>query len=79
MPVIQRRTLYGRLVLISDETRHKWSHRVDVVISAMQDHSLNLNDWEKEFMSSVSLKLDDNKDLSIKEGMKLEEIWNKVG
>jgi hypothetical protein len=57
--------------MISDETRDRWKERCDFLVENME----MLNEWEQEFIDSISIKIEHDKDLSLKQSTKLAEIY----
>ena len=48
------------------------------MIDDVEDRESRLNDWEREFISSIKSRLDDDMDLTTRQEEILERIWNKV-
>lgn len=48
------------------------------MIDDIEDRESRLNDWEREFISSIKSRLDDDMNLTTRQEEILERIWNKV-
>ena len=66
--------LFGDDELVSEETRKKWSDRLAFIM----DSGSVLNEWEGDFMDSISQKLADGKDLTLAQSSKLNQIFHKI-
>ena len=58
---------------ISKETRDGWNLKVKAV-----KQSLDLNDWESYFIDSIQRTLLSGKDISMKQSLVLNIIYNRV-
>lgn len=48
------------------------------MIDDIEDRESRLNDWEREFISSIKSRLDDDMNLTTRQEEILERIWHKV-
>ena len=48
------------------------------MIDDIEDRESRVNDWEREFISSIKSRLDDDMNLTTRQEEILERIWNKV-
>lgn len=56
-------------------SRHK---TIGIWLEAVEDMQDSLNDWEKDFVASISEQFYDKGDLSPKQYDRLEEIYRKL-
>ena len=58
---------------ISKETIDKWSMKINICME-----STDMNDWEVEFIDSLSLRRSQGRLLSMKQSQVLNKIYDKV-
>jgi hypothetical protein len=61
--------------MISEETHEKW-HRA--VACLLENGDPYLNEWEAEFLDSISIRLANNLDLTFKQSSILYKLWHRV-
>ena len=70
------RPLFPKDQLVSDETRKKWRERVDYLLE--EEHASRLNDWEAGFVQDMEQRLANEKDLSLAQSYRLNEIFHRI-
>ena len=61
--------------MISEETRAKWRGAVAYLL---ENGDLHLNEWEAEFLDSISIRLANGLDLSMRQSSILYKLWHRV-
>jgi len=64
--------------MISDELRNKWNKKVNAIKEAIENKSIDLNDWEISFIDSIDIQLNSKKDISFKQSSILSKIYDKI-
>jgi len=64
--------------MISDELRNKWNKKVNAIKEAIENKSIDLNDWEISFIDSIDIQLNNKKDISFKQSSILSKIYDKI-
>ena len=64
--------------MISDELRNKWNKKVNAIKQAIENKSIDLNDWEISFIYSIDIQLNSKKDISFKQSSILSKIYDKI-
>ena len=65
--------------MITDETRKKWKDKIETIFEAAEYSQIELNEWETEFFDSVYQRvIYENKDLSMKQSISLNKIYEKI-
>lgn len=72
------RDLYPESQLVSEESlkrwRKRWRERVDFIL----EYPDRLNDWEATFAQDIEKRLSENKDLTLSQSSKLNQIFHKM-
>lgn len=63
--------------MISEQTRNSWKDKLDTIYQAYEFATIELNDWEVNFMDSIDKTLNDGKDLSMKQSQCLTKIYER--
>ncbi len=63
--------------MISDQTRDKWKRKLNTILKYYESNSIQLNDWELEFVDSIEKRLSEGKDLTFNQSKSLNKIYNK--
>lgn len=61
--------------MISNETRQKWQKAVGYLMEYGDGH---MDEWEANFLDSISIRLSVGLDLTFKQSSKLYKIWHRV-
>ena len=64
--------------MVSDETREKWKNKLHAIELAIEENNLEVNEWEEEFLDTISQLLSKNKDLSFKQSKCLNKICERL-
>ena len=70
------RPLFPKDQLVSEETRKRWSERVEYLLE--DEHALRLNDWEAGFVQDIEKRISDGKDLTLAQSSKLNQIYHRI-
>jgi hypothetical protein len=60
--------------MISDATRDRWRRRVDFLV----EHQERLGEWESQFVDSMSIKVENDQTLTLRESRKLAEVYHRI-
>ena len=55
-----------------------WDEGYLTLIEDCEKRESRLNSWEREFLDSISVQLEDGRDLSEKQAERLDKIWERV-
>ena len=61
--------------MLTDDIRSRWDYRID---SITKNHWHKLNHWEQDFMDSIGLERQRDRDLTSTQVFKLYKIYNRV-
>lgn len=64
--------------MISDETKNKWKRKTNAIIEACDLGRIELNNWEEEFMDSISILVSEDMELSFKQSSTLNSIYERI-
>lgn len=63
--------------MISEETRKKWNYKLSEIEDAVKSDTYNPSEWEEEFIDSVSFSLSEGKDLTMRQSICLNNIFER--
>ena len=55
-----------------------WAEEYLTLIEDCEKRESRLNSWEREFLDSISVQLEDGRDLSEKQAERLDKIWERL-
>ncbi|HUT43392.1 MAG TPA: hypothetical protein VMW95_03565 [Desulfobacterales bacterium] len=64
--------------MVSDETRKIWNEKYRDIEEAVSIGKIELNEWEDAFIDSISIDLACEKDISMRQSICLNKIWERA-
>lgn len=68
------RPLFSAEQLVSPETRLRWKERIAFLL----DNPETLTDWEAGFVQDIEKRLADERDLTLAQSAKLNQVFHRV-
>jgi len=64
--------------MVTNSMRERWKIKLKTVQEAYEYNSIELNEWETNFISSIDKLLSDGDDLSMQQSISLNRIYEKI-
>jgi len=64
--------------MITDKTREKWDEKIDSIFTCLVAGNISCTDWEIKFIDSISIKRQQEIDLSYRQSKTLNRIFEKI-
>lgn len=64
--------------MVTNSMRERWKIKLKTIQEAYEYNSIELNEWETNFISSIDKLLSDGDDLSTQQSISLNRIYTKV-
>jgi hypothetical protein len=72
------RPLFPKEQLVSAKTRQMWYDRTEFLMDHLVDDRIALTEWEMTFIQDIEKRLSKEKDLTISQSSKLNEIFHRI-
>jgi hypothetical protein len=72
------RPLFPKEQLVSAKTRQMWYDRTEFLMDHLADDRIALTEWEMTFIQDIEKRLSEEKDLTLSQSSKLNEIFHRI-
>jgi hypothetical protein len=72
------RPLFPKEQLVSAKTRQMWYDRTEFLMDHLVDDRIALTEWEMTFIQDIEKRLSEEKDLTLSQSSKLNEIFHRI-